>query len=58
MTYEALSSFAQTWGLVYFVLIFVGALAFALWPSNGKDFKRAAALPLTEKEQGDDRPLA
>jgi len=58
MRYEALSDFAQTWGLLYFVLIFAGALAYALWPSNGDRFARAARAPMTEKEEGDDRPLA
>ena len=35
-----------------------GALAYALWPRNGQGFRRAAQLPITEKENGDDRPLA
>lgn len=50
MTYETLSSFAQTWGMVYFVVIFLGASAYALWPSNGKRFKEAANLPLSDEE--------
>ena len=35
MDYETAASFAQTWGLVYFVLIFLGVLVYALWPRNG-----------------------
>jgi cytochrome c oxidase cbb3-type subunit IV len=58
MTYEAWSSFAQTWGMLYFVAIFAAALGYALWPRNGREFKRAARLPMNEKEHGDDRPLA
>ncbi len=58
MTYEALSSFAQTWGTLYFTAIFICALVYALWPRNARDFSRAARLPITEKENGDDRPLA
>ena len=57
MTYGFWSSFAQTWGMVYFIAIFVAALAYALWPSKKADFSRAARLPVAEKEQGDDRPL-
>ena len=57
MTYEAWSHFAQNWGTVYFVAIFGVALLYALWPRNGSAFKRAAQLPLTEKEGDDDRPL-
>jgi cytochrome c oxidase cbb3-type subunit IV len=58
MTYEGWSSFAQTWGTVYFVAIFAVALVYALWPKNGRTFRRASRLPLNEKEDGDDRPLA
>ncbi len=50
MTYEALSSFAQTWGLVYFVVLFLGALTYALWPSNSDKFKEAANIPLIDEE--------
>ncbi len=47
--YEALSSFAQTGGLIYFVLMFAGALAYALWPRNQEKFDAAARLPLSEE---------
>ena len=58
MTYEGWSSFAQVWGTIYFAAIFAAALGYALWPRNGREFKQAAALPLNEKDDGDDRPLA
>lgn len=48
MNYNDLSSFAQTWGLLYFVLMFAVAVAYALWPSNKDIFKSAASLPLEE----------
>jgi cytochrome c oxidase cbb3-type subunit IV len=57
MTYETLAAFAQTGGLIYFVLIFAAVVAYALWPSNLAGFQRAARLPMSEKESGDDRPL-
>ncbi len=57
MDHEDLSSFAQTGGTLYFVAIFLVVLAYALWPRNGARFKRAAELPMNEKEHGDDRPL-
>ena len=57
MSYEAWSSFAQTWGLGYFIAVFAAALIYAFWPSNRATFKRAARLAITEKEHGDDRPL-
>ena len=47
-TYETLSHFAQTWGLVYFVLLFLVVVAYALWPSKQKEFDEMARLPLRE----------
>lgn len=52
--YETLSSFAQTWGLGFFVLMFLVALAYALWPSNRDKFRDAARQPLIDKEPSDD----
>jgi cytochrome c oxidase cbb3-type subunit 4 len=47
-TYKAVAEFAQTWGLVYFVVIFVLVLLYALWPSRQKKFDEAARIPLRE----------
>ena len=47
-TYQAVAEFAQTWGLVYFVIIFVAVLLYALWPSRKKQFDEAARIPLRE----------
>ena len=47
-TYMALAGFAQTWGLVYFVSVFLLVLAYALWPSRRKQFEEAARMPLRE----------
>ena len=47
-TYLALASFAQTWGLVYFVTVFMLVLAYVLWPSRKQQFNEAARLPLRE----------
>jgi cytochrome c oxidase cbb3-type subunit IV len=47
-TYMALAGFAQTWGLVYFVTVFLIVLAYALWPSRKKQFDEAARMPLRE----------
>ncbi|MEP1143737.1 MAG: cbb3-type cytochrome c oxidase subunit 3 [Henriciella sp.] len=53
--YEFLSSFAQTGGLIYFVLMFLGALTYALWPRNQETFDAAARLPLNEGGPTDER---
>ncbi|MEM9669136.1 MAG: cbb3-type cytochrome c oxidase subunit 3 [Pseudomonadota bacterium] len=47
--YEMLASFAQTGGLIYFVLMFAGALVYALWPNNKQTFDRAAQSPLEDE---------
>jgi cytochrome c oxidase cbb3-type subunit 4 len=47
-TYQALAAFAQTWGLGYFVVIFLGVLVYALWPSKKQQFDEAARMPLRE----------
>jgi cytochrome c oxidase cbb3-type subunit IV len=46
--YQTLSEFAQTWGLLYFVVIFLVVLAYALWPSRQRQFDEAARIPLRE----------
>ena len=52
--YETLSRFAQTWGLGFFILMFLIALAYALWPSNRDLFRNAAHQPLEDKAPSDD----
>lgn len=47
-TYNAVAEFAQTWGLAYFVVIFIGVLLYALWPSRKKQFDDDAKIPLRE----------
>jgi cytochrome c oxidase cbb3-type subunit 4 len=47
-TYQAVAEFAQTWGLAYFVAIFLLVLLYALWPSRKRQFDEAARIPLRE----------
>ena len=42
MTYEQATHFAQTWGLLILVILFVGAALYALWPGNKEKFQHAA----------------
>lgn len=51
--YAAAAEFAQTWGLVFFVVLFVIAAGYALWPRNARKFHDAARIPLE-----DDAPAA
>jgi cytochrome c oxidase cbb3-type subunit 4 len=47
-TYRALAEFAQTWGLLYFFVIFLAVLIYALRPSGKKKFEEASRIPLRE----------
>jgi len=48
MTFETVSYFAQTWGLVYLVVLFAAVLVYALRPGNRKKFEDAARIPFEE----------
>jgi cytochrome c oxidase cbb3-type subunit IV len=47
-SYESLRNFAAVWGSLYFALMFVAAVAYALWPSNKQRFDEAAKMPSRE----------
>jgi len=47
-TYQFFAEFAQIWGLVYFLVLFIAVLVYALWPSRQKKFDEAARVPLRE----------
>ena len=47
-TFLALTKFAQTWGLAYFVAVFLVVLVYALWPARRQKFEQAAQIPLRE----------
>ncbi|MBT5185954.1 MAG: cbb3-type cytochrome c oxidase subunit 3 [Kordiimonadaceae bacterium] len=48
MTFQEISSFSQSWGLVFLVVMFIIAIGYALWPSNKKKFDDAAKRALDE----------
>ena len=50
MTYESAARFAQQGGSVYFLLIFLAGLAYALWPKNKGAFDEAARRPFEEED--------
>lgn len=52
MTYETMSRLAQQGGTVYFAVLFLCGLAYALWPKKKDEFQRAARLPLEDEEEG------
>ena len=52
-SYEQVLAFAQSWGAVYFSVVFAVVCVYALWPSNKVKFREAANIPL-EDESGDE----
>jgi cytochrome c oxidase cbb3-type subunit 4 len=49
MDFHDVAAFSRSWGLVFLVVLFVGACAYALWPGNRGKFERAAHAPLDEE---------
>ena len=47
MTFETLSAFAASWGSIYFALMFLIAVAYALWPSKKTLFDHASRMPVS-----------
>ena len=50
LSYEAVAAFAQQGGTLYFGLIFLGGLIYALWPRHKEAFQRLARVPLEDDE--------
>ena len=52
LSYEAVAKFAQQGGTIYFGLMFLAGLIYALWPKHKEAFDRLAQVPL-EKDESD-----
>lgn len=50
MSLDQAAHLAQTMGLVLLTLLFVGAVIYALWPSNHQQFQHAARTPLEDND--------
>ena len=48
--YEAVARFAQQGGTIYFGLLFLGGLIYALWPRHKAAFQHLARLPHEDDE--------
>jgi cytochrome c oxidase cbb3-type subunit 4 len=46
MTYESAQSIFGMAGLIIFLVLFTGVVAFVLWPGNRKGFEEASRIPL------------
>lgn len=47
-TYTAMRSFADSWGLLFLALFFVGVVIFAFRPGSRKKAEEAAKIPLKD----------
>ncbi len=50
MDLQELHSTASILWVVWFVVLFVGVVAWAYWPNKRKRFNAAAAIPLRDEE--------
>ena len=53
MDYESLRQFADSWGLLYMVVLFVGIVAFTFRPGSKKIADEIANIPLKEDKPDD-----
>ena len=49
--HDTLATFAKTYGLIYMMIVFLGAVVYALWPANQSNFDQAASGILEEDEE-------
>lgn len=47
-TREEVSYFAEMWGLIFLLILFIGMVGYALWPKNKDKFHEAARRPLDD----------
>jgi len=44
-TYDVMRQFADSWGLLFMTLVFVGILVWVLWPGSKARFSDQADIP-------------
>jgi cytochrome c oxidase cbb3-type subunit 4 len=48
MTHEQITEFVGLWGMIFFIVLFFGVLAYTFWPKSRQRFKDAADIPFKE----------
>jgi len=48
MTFETALAWSRSTGLIYFLILFVAIVAWALWPRNRSRFEDDARIPFKE----------
>ena len=49
-TFDEVQEFVHSWGVVYFMIMFIVALVYAYWPKNKARFQEAARIPLEDED--------
>ena len=50
MDYNIFRHFADSWGLIYLVVLFIGAIAFTFRPGSREAARKIAEIPFKEDE--------
>ena len=48
---EEFTAFVRSAWVIWMMVLFLGIVVWALWPSNRARFRRAAHIPLSEEER-------
>ena len=48
MSYDEIAALSGSVGLIFFIVLFLAVLVYALWPGNKRKFDDAARIPLKE----------
>jgi cytochrome c oxidase cbb3-type subunit 4 len=49
-SHESLVAFAKTFGLIFLIVMFLAAVAYAFWPSKKREFDKAARSVLDDED--------
>jgi len=49
MEFHDVAAFSRSWGLVFLMVLFLAACAYAFWPGNSAKFDKARHTPLEEE---------
>ena len=57
MDYQSLRTFADSWGLLFMVIVFVAVVVYTFRPGSKKEADKIAQIPLKDDESpdGDDK---
>jgi len=51
MDYHALRHFADTWGLVFMSLVFIGAMIWVFRPGTARDYRKHGDIPFRHDDE-------